>query len=226
MTIESNETVAEPLRPPHERSVVWKCLQVFSRIVSARMFDLKVYGMDNVPREGGVLLLSNHQSYLDPVLLAVKLHRPMSYLAKASLFKNKYFAWLITSLNAFPIKQGTGDRAAIEEMIRRLKQGYLLNVFPEGHRTKDGEIGPIQRGVVLVLRKAPVPIVPVVIDGSFQAWPLKQKLFRSHRIRVVYGPALHFDGLKSEALIELIERTLKTMLADLREKTAAEGPWI
>ena len=205
-------------RPPHIRSFMWKCLQVFARITCALMFDLKCYGSEHVPPEGGVLLVSNHQSYLDPVLLAVKLKRPMSYLAKSELFKNPAFAWLIRSLNAFPLRQGKGDKGAIEETIRRLQQGHLLAVFAEGTRTEDGNLGPIQRGVALVVRRAAVPIVPVVLDGSFQSWPKGAKLFHSHPIRVLYGPALQIEGLKGDAIVDLVDKTLHRMLDEVRTK--------
>jgi 1-acyl-sn-glycerol-3-phosphate acyltransferase len=183
------------------------------------MFDLKVYGTRHVPKTGGVLLLANHQSYLDPVLLGVRLDRPISYMAKSDLFEGSgFFTWLIRSLHAFPVKLGRGDVGAIKESINRLHEGYVLNIYPEGSRTLDGEIGPIQSGVALVVRRAAVPIVPVVIDGSFQAWKKGSKLFRKHPIRVMYGPPLMIEGLKGPQLVALIDRTLRDMLAELRRK--------
>ena len=111
-------------------TVIWKILQAFCRILSTLMFDLKVWGIHHVPDEGGVLLVSNHQSYLDPVLLAVRLRRPLSYMAKAQLFKNRAFAWLIRSLQAFPIRQGAGDVQAVKETIQRLHEGYAPEHLP------------------------------------------------------------------------------------------------
>jgi 1-acyl-sn-glycerol-3-phosphate acyltransferase len=205
------------------RSWLWKSLQVVARIGTTLLFDLKVYGRHNVPRHGGVLLLANHQSYLDPVLLGVQLDRPISYMAKSELFEGSgFFAWLIRSLHAFPVKLGRGDVGAIKESINRLHEGYVLNIYPEGSRTLDGEIGPIQSGVALVVRRADVPIVPVVIDGSFQAWKKGSRMFRSHPIRVMYGPPLNIDGLKGSELVALIDRTLRDMLAELRNKIARE----
>jgi 1-acyl-sn-glycerol-3-phosphate acyltransferase len=144
----------------------------------------------------------------------------MSYLAKSELFKSRAFAILIRSLNAYPLKQGKGDKGAIEETIRRLQQGHLLTVFPEGHRTFDGNILPIQRGVALVVRRAGVPVVPCVLDGSFQSWPRGSKMFHSHPIGVLYGPPLEVDGLKGDAVVDLIGTTLNQMLADLRKRMA------
>src|SRR5580704_9461601 len=157
-----------------ERSLLWKLLQIPCWIVTSLWFDLKVYDVQYVPRTGPVLLIANHQSYLDPVLVAVRLYRPVSYFAKSELFENPFFGWLIRSLHAFPVRQGEADIGAVRQTLERLEQGYILNLYPEGTRTLDGEIGPIQRGIALILRKTQVPVVPVVIDGSFQAWPKSQ----------------------------------------------------
>src|SRR5580704_7336553 len=127
-----------------ERSAAWRCLQVFSRITATLLFDFKVYGTENIPKTGGALLLANHQSYLDPVLVAVKLRRPVSYMAKSELFENPALAWLIRTLHAFPVRQGEGDVGAVKECIRQLNAGRVLNIYPEGSRTEDGEIAGIE----------------------------------------------------------------------------------
>jgi 1-acyl-sn-glycerol-3-phosphate acyltransferase len=203
----------EPVDRP---SFVWKMVQVLFRVWFSTFFDLKVYGIRNVPRTGGVLLVSNHQSLLDPPLLGVRLFRPMSYMAKSELFRNKAFAWLIRSLGAFPVKQGAGDVGAIKETVNRLQQGRMLNIFPEGARTLTGEVGPMQPGVALVVRRAGVPIVPVAIDGSYQAWPKGRRLFHTHPIRLVYGPPLDVKGMKGEQIVALIDRSIRTLFDRLR----------
>src|SRR5438876_4866321 len=112
--------------------LVWNLGRTICRTITSRMFDLKVYGLEHVPKTGGVLIISNHQSYLDPVLLGVQIPRPMSYLAKSELFAIPGFGWLIRQLNAFPVRQGEGDVAAVRETIRRLQEGHMLNIIPEG----------------------------------------------------------------------------------------------
>src|SRR4051812_40898438 len=179
-----------------QRSWLWKLLQIISRIGTTLLFDLKVWGARNVPQRGGVLLLSNHQSYLDPVLLGVRLERPIAYMAKSELFEgSRFFTWLIRSLHAFPIKQSSADVGAIKQAIAKLHEGNILNVYPEGSRTSDGEIGPILPGVALILKRAKVPIVPVVVDGSFKAWPRWRKIFRKHPVRIMYGRPMKIEGL-------------------------------
>jgi 1-acyl-sn-glycerol-3-phosphate acyltransferase len=211
------DTSAPPIDPVHP-SLTWCILRGIARLGASLLFELKAFNTHYVPRRGGVLLVANHQSYLDPILLGVHLRRHMSYLAKSELFTNKYFAWLIRSLNAFPVKQGTGDVGAVRETIKRLREGHMLNIFPEGSRSLDGKIQPMLPGAALVVKKAGVPIVPVVIEGSFAAWPKGRKLFRPGPVSVMYGPPLDVSGLDASQITELIDRTLRTMLDELRRR--------
>lgn len=192
------------------------------RIYTTLAHDLKVYGMEHVPRTGGVLIAANHQSYLDPIVLPVQLPRPVSFLAKSELFENKFLAWLISSLNAFPVRQGEGDVGAVKETIRRLQEGHALVVYPEGSRTETGEMLPILGGIGIIVRRAGVPVVPAVIDGSFQAWPKHARLPRPHPIRVMFGPAMHLSELRGSEIVKRIETTLKAMFAELRRREAEE----
>ena len=183
---------------------------------AALWFDLVVYGVHHVPRTGGVLVVSNHQSYLDPIVLGVKVPRAFSFLAKSELFENRHFGWLIRNLNAFPVRQGEGDVGAVKETIRRLQEGHALIVYPEGTRSLSGEIETIQPGVGLIARRAGVPVVPAVIDGSYDAWPKEHKVFRPHTIRAMYGPPIDLEGLKAGQIVQKIEQTLRSMHAELR----------
>ena len=151
----------------------------------------RVFGIRNVPRAGGVLLVSNHQSFLDPVLATLALPRECSYMARDSLFRHPLFRRLIAGLNAFPVKRDTADMGAIKETMRRLKAGKLVLTFPEGTRTLDGGIGPMRAGVVLLARKTRVPIVPMVIMGAYEAWPRTAPLPRPHPVLVAYDQPLY-----------------------------------
>jgi 1-acyl-sn-glycerol-3-phosphate acyltransferase len=165
-----------------------------------------------VPRRGGALLVSNHQSYLDPVLLGVRLDRPLNYIAKSELFENRVGSWLLRSIfNAFPVRQGAGDVAAVRETIARLREGHLLNIYPEGARTTDGAIGPMLRGVGLIVHRAGVPVVPVVIVGAYDAWPIHRRYPRARPVRVTYGPPLNLNGLDADEIVNVIDQTLRAM---------------
>jgi 1-acyl-sn-glycerol-3-phosphate acyltransferase len=198
-----------------QRSLNWRILQVIARIFTTVWFNLKTYGRENVPQTGGVLLLANHQSYLDPVLVSVHLKRPVSFMARSSLFKNPFFARFIRSLNAFPVRLGQGDVSAIKECVRQLQEGRALNVYPEGTRTLTGKIGAIEKGIALVIRKACVPVVPVAIDGSFEAWPRGKVLFHPHRIRLIYGKPMLLHELKGDEIVSRLEQALNALLDQL-----------
>jgi 1-acyl-sn-glycerol-3-phosphate acyltransferase len=210
--------VAGTMEDPNHVTLLWRFGKFVCGVFSWLWLDLKVYGIENVPAKGGVLLIANHQSYLDPILVAVKLRRPVSFFAKSELFENRFFGWLIRNLHAFPVRQGAGDIGALKQAVQKLKEGHVLNVYPEGSRTEDGELLPIQPGVALIVRKAGVPIVPVVVDGSFASWPCHQKFPKPHPVKVLYGPPLKIDGLKGEAIVTLIDETFRKMLVEVKKK--------
>lgn len=205
---------------PERRTFLACVAQMITRPILIHFFNFKAYGLEHIPLRGGLLVVSNHQSYLDPVLVACYVRRPVCFFAKSYLFTNPLFGWLISSLHSFPVHQGrsSGDRAAIEEAIRRLKAGYALNIYPEGTRSSDGEIAHIHGGTALVARRANVPIVPAVIDGAFGAWPRTRKLFRRHPVQVMYGPVLKTDGMKADEVTRLIDSTLRKMAAELKSR--------
>ncbi|MBC7782361.1 MAG: 1-acyl-sn-glycerol-3-phosphate acyltransferase [Burkholderiales bacterium] len=202
----STEQITEQRSP--DRGWLWRFLQIFAAIGVRLIYGLQVRGKENIPRNGGVLIVSNHQSFLDPVLVSVMLDRPFAYLAEAYLFKVKPLAILIRALNAFPIQQGRGDIGAMKEMIRLLQAGQVLNVFAEGTRTPDGTLQPVQGGIALAVRRAGVPVVPMAIAGAYEAWPRHRKLPRPGKIRIIYGKPIELHHLKNDQIIAEVERSV------------------
>ena len=166
------------------------------RVLGSAAFGIRCFDRHNVPAAGGAVLAGNHQSFLDPMVVGLGLHRQVSYMARDSLFRNLAFGWLIRSLNAFPVRRNTADLGAIKEALRRLKKGQLVLLFGEGTRTHDGRIAPLQPGIAMLARKAQVPVIPVVIDGAFEAWPRHRKLWRFETIRVAYGEPMSPQRIK------------------------------
>lgn len=206
------------------RSLPWKCIQAVVRPFAVLLFNLKVEGQKYIPSEGGVLIVSNHQSVLDPILLPIHLNRPFNYIAKSELFRNPMFAWFLRWVfNAFPVHQGHTDIKAVKETIRRLQAGHVMNIYPEGARTEDGEIAPLKSGVALIVERAQVAVVPAVIIGAFEAWPIRRKFFRRHPIQIRFGPPMDLTGLDRDEILATIDRTLRTMFADLSAEVAASG---
>ncbi|MCK4660551.1 MAG: 1-acyl-sn-glycerol-3-phosphate acyltransferase [Phycisphaerae bacterium] len=143
-----------------------------------------------------MLLASNHQSFLDPILLTNALPRECHYMARDTLFRNKHFARIIRMYNSFPIKRGKADLAGVKETLRRLKAGVLVLTFPEGTRSPDGRVFPFHPGVFAIARKARVPIVPAAIEGAHEAWPRGAKLPRPARVWVEYGQPIPVDVIR------------------------------
>ncbi|NLL42228.1 MAG: 1-acyl-sn-glycerol-3-phosphate acyltransferase [Firmicutes bacterium] len=128
------------------------------------IWGLDVEGTENIPQEHGAIIAGNHRSWLDPVVIAVAIKRPIHFMAKAELFEYPILGWLVSRLHAFPVKRGQADRQAIRTSHERVTAGHLLGIFPEGTRNKTGDaMLPLQGGAVLIALRSGVPIVPVVV---------------------------------------------------------------
>jgi len=206
------------------RRLLWVLLRAFARMLFLLCFRVRVYRQNRVPPKGGALIASNHQSYLDPVLLGLGLDRSICYMARSSLFRNPLFRLLIASLNAFPVKRGGRDTTAVREAVRRLRGGWCLTVFPEGTRTPDGSVGRIHAGALLIAERTGVPVVPAAIEGAFEAWP-RNGWPRPGRISVAYGrpiPPQEYERLSREELAERLHREIVTLQTDLKMRIGRE----
>ena len=191
-------------------------------------YDYRVWGREYVPRRGGVLLVSNHQSFLDPALVAAALPRQVHYMARQSLFQMRVFGWLIRSLNAFPLRRDGLDVGAVRETVARLRRGEVVLVFPEGTRTHDGHIHTLQRGVELLAREGRAPIVPVVIDGAYEVWPRHRRWPGLGPIRVLFGPPLgreEFEAAGRGRVAERLALRLRALQSELRRRRGTGGEW-
>lgn len=139
-------------------------------------FSLRTEGAKHVPACGPALFVANHQSFLDPVLVALATRRHLCYLARKSLFRIPAFAWLIRALKAVPVDQEGIGIEGLRTISARLQEGRAVVVFPEGHRSADGALQPLKPGVCLLLKKLQGPVIPVGIAGAYEAWPRRSPL--------------------------------------------------
>lgn len=154
------------------------------------LFGMRVDGMENLIEEGPVLVASNHESYLDPPLIGNLYKTEMCYLARKTLFRG-LGAWFYPRWNAIPVDQDRPDMTSLKTIIRKLKEGHRVLVFPEGARTLDGNLGEAAPGIGLIAAKSGAPIQPVRIRGAREALPRGSGRIRFSRIRVSIGPAIH-----------------------------------
>jgi 1-acyl-sn-glycerol-3-phosphate acyltransferase len=168
----------------------WWFSQSMSRLVAGIFWKFRAFGLENIPRTGGVLLASNHQSFLDPVLVAMVLPREMHFMARRTLFRNPAFRALIAGYNAFAIERDSADVKGVNSAIARLEAGNILLVFPEGTRTENGSIAPM-KSVGVIAARAAVPIVPVLIQGAYEVWPKGRLIPHTGRISMIFGKPLN-----------------------------------
>ena len=184
-------------------------------------FRVRSYGRENIPRKGPFVLISNHQSYLDPMLCGGPIKRRVSFLARESLFTHWLFGRMIRSVGTIPLKLGDTDISAMRKVIDVLKQGRGVCLFPEGTRSLDGRITPFKPGFGLLCRRGKAAVVPVVIDGAFECWPRHKKLFSPGPIAVCYGKAISAEQAKkmgNARLAEVLTDTLRQMQTMCRIK--------
>jgi 1-acyl-sn-glycerol-3-phosphate acyltransferase len=172
----------------------WFFIQL-ARLIARACFSLEVLGREHLPPEGsgGYLLAMNHQSYLDPpiVALAVRPH-PIHFLARKTLLQWPVLGPIFPRLNVVPIDQERPDMSALKNVIRLLKAGETTIVFPEGARTLDGRFQPAQPGIGLIIAKTLVPVVPMRVFGAFEAMPRGGAGIRQRPIKVKIAPPLTF----------------------------------
>ena len=178
------------------------------------LFGLRVEGVEHLVTEGPVLVAANHQSFLDPPLIGAIYRDEMWFLARKTLF-TRFTRWLYTKWNAIPVDQDRPDMASLKTIIRKLRDGQRVCVFPEGERTHNGELGEAEPGLGLIAVKAGVVIQPVRISGAREALPRGSARIRLARIRVDIGPPIRLtpEELKAAKGKEDYERLAKRIMA-------------
>ena len=153
-------------------------------------FRMKRIGMEHIPRDGALIVASNHRSFMDPWVIGMMLRRPVYYVAKTELFHGRFVAWLLSSLGAFPVDRGNGDRDAMDAARQILDRGDVVVIFPEGTRNRPGALAEPKRGVGRLALETGAPIVPIALIGTEavrNGW-----LIRPHKVRIRAGRPLRF----------------------------------
>lgn len=169
-------------------------VRVLLRIFFSLGYGLEVMGLEHVPTTGPFLLASNHLSYLDPPLLGAACARRLGFMARDTLFRHWLLGAFLRGVHAIPLQRDKGDLGAIRESVHRLHQGEAVAIFPEGGRQFSGRLGHARRGVGLIAAAAHVPIVPALVQGTFQALPPGACRLRPAKIRVAFGPKISYTS--------------------------------
>ncbi|MEA3369682.1 MAG: lysophospholipid acyltransferase family protein [Candidatus Ratteibacteria bacterium] len=165
--------------------ICWVIVKVF--------FRLKVSGRERLPREEAVMIVANHTSFLDPVVIGVAAGRVLFYVARKDLFDIPVFGKLLLNINVMPISRGRFELSVFHKISKLVKGNKAFVIFPEGTRSKTGEIQSGKAGVGLIAWKTRVKIVPAFIKGSYEAWPARAKIFHPAKIEIVFGMPLELN---------------------------------
>ena len=195
---------------------------LFFRALFAVYFRWRVFNPERVPTTGGVIIASNHASFLDPPLVGAGLPRDINYLARESLFRYPGIGALLRSWNSVPVDRDGGGASGLREILSRLYAGGAIILFPEGTRTKDGKLQPARSGIGLTVIKSDVPVIPVRTFGTFECYNRKWKFHMPISLAVKYGRPMKFEALRAEAktcakprLKEIYQQVADEIMAEL-----------
>lgn len=180
------------------------------------LYRYEVHGLEHFPKDGGVLLCSNHINNLDPPVVGITAPRPVHFMAKEELFSVPVLKDIIKACNAFPVKRGMSDREALRKGLGVLKAGEVLGLFPEGTRSKTGELGEGLAGAGFFALRSAAHVVPCAIIGPYKAFT---------KLKVVYGKPIDMEQMRKEkaspeAATELIMSEIRKLIEEHRGVSA------
>lgn len=206
-------------------------LWVLVRLLGRELFQLRIVGQHFIPKQGGVLIAANHASYLDIPILGSAIPRRACFLGRMDLFSGPVAA-VMRYLGWIPIRRERVDRKGFDEAIRRLRDGEAVVIYPEGGRSEDGQLRPGKPGVGLLLGASGCPVVPALLEGTYEALPPEAKWIRLRPIQVTFGAPMDFSarlqGLDGEAAKtayqEISQEIMENIAALGKPDSARSGP--
>jgi len=194
----------------------YRIFRGFFRIIFSLVFRWQVIGREHIPKEGPVILCANHISLWDPPLLGSGIERQVNFMAKEELFRIPGLNFLLVKFGAFPVKRGAGDRAAIRATLKLLEEGKIFGIFPEGTRSKTGEVGEGMPGVAMFALKSEADVIPVAIIGPY-------RMFRP--IKIVYGKPIDLTQLReAKTGSDTLKGTSDLIMAHIKELRSQHLP--
>jgi 1-acyl-sn-glycerol-3-phosphate acyltransferase len=185
--------------------MLYRIFSAVFNVLYGLLFRLEVIGLEHIPKEGPVILCSNHLSLLDPPAVGIRVPRKVHYMAKSELFKIPVFGPLIRAWGAFPVKRGVG-KDAIRSALNLLGEGKVMGIFPEGTRNSDGTAA--KKGAAMIAYRSGATIIPVAVVGNY-------KLFR--KVRVYYGQPVDISAIINESSPDKLDRITDAIMSRIYE---------
>ncbi|MEX1259152.1 MAG: lysophospholipid acyltransferase family protein [Gemmatimonadota bacterium] len=209
-------------------SISYRFIRFLARIGILRWIRIEAEGLDHVPRTGPCILVPNHQSLLDPFLVQGVCPREVATMTKSTQFASPVIRWILGQVSAFPVRRYRVDPQTVRVLLRRLSEGKVVCVYPEGERSWDGRLQSFRRGTVRVLLRAGVPVIPVGIEGMYEVWPRWRARPRAGRtVFLRFGPPIQFGAQRGraerEAMLPEAERLLREAILTLSGEAGRRG---
>lgn len=212
------ETSDGPNRTPLLR-FAYRMVQLIFGAVMITVCGMRASGRKNIPPTGATMMMANHASFYDTVILGVAQRRMIDFMARSGLFI-PILGPFISSMGAFPIQRDGGGAAGVKETLKRLKNARLIGLFPEGTRTPDGALQPLRPGIANIARKSGCQILCVGVYGAFEAWPRSQPWPGSWQIHVHYESPLtpaDLAGKSDDEAMGMMRQQLEQALNQARD---------
>ncbi len=192
----------------------------FYKLLAGALFNYRVIGRENLSLPGGALIACNHTSFLDPPFAGIALEEQIYFLARKTLFDHPVAGAILRSWNAIPVDQQRPDMTSLKTVIRRLREGKKVLVFPEGERSFDGQPLPGLPGIGLIVVKSGVPVVPVRLFGTHEALPRGGRTLHPSEITLVCGKSWRCDsaryGCDGKELYQRVSEEIMQRIGDLQ----------
>ncbi|HSH45804.1 MAG TPA: lysophospholipid acyltransferase family protein [Longimicrobiales bacterium] len=199
----------------------YRFAQRLARTLWPLVGGLQVDGLENIPEEGPFLLLANHQSYLDPILIQAVIPRVVYAMAKSTQFSDPWTGGLLKRLKSFPARRFEVDPQSVRIALRKLQEGEGVAIYVEGERSWDGRLQEPRRGTLRVILKAGVPVIPCGISGAYDVWPRWDSRLRRGNVRIRFGQPMAFpqldDRAERDALLPETRDRIMSTIADLAD---------
>ncbi len=174
-------------------TIVYNIFYNLAKLLARMIFSMRVIHPERMVESGPLLIAVNHSSFFDPPLAGICSRRGVYYLARKTLLKWPFFGPLFPAMNVIPVERDGNDMSALREVIKKVKEGNAVLLFPEGTRSLDGDLQPARAGIGLVIAKTGAPVLPMRIFGAYEAFPKKARRFQLSQISVVIGEPIHFS---------------------------------
>jgi len=204
-------------------TLVYNIFYNLSKIFAKTFYSMKVIHPERMIEEGPLILAVNHSSYFDPPLAGICSKRAVYYLARKDLMKWPILGPLFPQMNVIPVERGGNDMSALRDVIKKVREGNGIVLFPEGTRSKDGNLQSAKAGIGLIIAKTRAPVLPIRIFGAYEAFPKGTKGLKLTKIKVVLGEPIHLTKEDVEPATRDTYQNISNRVMEAIAKLTPEG---